>query len=236
MAVVSKESHSPYEYPSSWLTKVEYRLKDGYAYIQVPKGTVLYHGSKLLPITASSSGKTILPDPLHPASFLADTNKAGIWGFTFPFVLTKDILLLDMLSGWNLAMLLDRPDMSEVERKAIQDVTGFGITQQQKKRPINCYRNKPSITMLWLLGSEADEKDIMADWICGHGFEGFARNDLLIHSPKGPIYNSGHLVISRPSEYLKPRRIDLAKLTSKERNLLLNKEREIRNSGAIDLN
>jgi len=79
----NEEPWSPYEYPSSWLTNVEYRIEGEYAYMEIPQGTVLYHGSQTLPITVSASGKSALPDVLNPNAYLAERSKAKGWGFPF---------------------------------------------------------------------------------------------------------------------------------------------------------
>ncbi len=224
-----EEPWSPYEYPSSWLTNVEYRLEGGYAYIEIPQGTVLYHGSQTLPITVSASGKSALPDVLNPNAYLAERSKAKSWGFPFPFVLEQDALLLDILSGWNLTKLLERSDMSETERKALREVTGFGNRRQlQAKSLINHYRNKPKLTALWLLNPEGEQKRTVSNWVCSHGFQGFARDDLLIRTSKGPFDNGGHVVIAEPSTLLRPVRIVLSKLDKAGKAALLSEDRLVR--------
>ena len=226
-----EEPWSPYEYLSSWLTNVEYRLKGGYAYIEIPQGTVLYHASQRLPITLSASGKSALPDVLYPNAYLAERSKAKHWGFPFPFVLKQDVLLLDMLSGWNLTKLLERSDMSETEKDALREVTGFGNRRQLKaKSPINYYRNKPKLTTLWLLNPEGEQKRTVTNWVCSHGFQGFARDDLLIRTSKGPFDNGGHVVIAEPSKLLRPVRIVLSKLEDKDRAALLSEDRLVRSA------
>ena len=199
---------------------------------EIPKGTVLYHGLQILPITISASGKTALPDTPNPNSYLADPSKARIWGFPFAFVCKKDVLLLDMLSGWNLTKLLERPDMSETEKQALRDVTGFGKTRELSARsPSNHYRNKPKLSTRWLLGPEDGQKRTVADWVCNHGFHGSARDDLLFPTSTVPFDHKARVVIAKPSEFLRPVRIILSKLEKDDRSALLCENRLVRVAG-----
>ncbi len=232
MASEDVKPWSPYDYPSSWLANAEYRLKDGYAFIGIPKGTVLYHGSRTLPITISASGKTALPDTLYPNSYLADADKCRAWGFPFAFVCKRDVLLLDTLSKWNLTKLLERTDMSETEKQALRDVTGFGKTRELRARsPGNHYRNKPKLSTRWLLGPEDGQKRTVADWVCTHGFHGSGRDDFLFPTSKEPFDHKGRAVIAKPSVFLRPVRITLSKLTKADRSELLCEDRLVRSAG-----